>query len=124
MRDRTGSAEQLQLGSSHQDQVYDDGYLRVEHNCYYAAFKGSALLLSRAEFLILSGLVRRIGRVVPSEALWIYVWGDEKRFNAEALRVYVCNLRKKIMPFGITVKSMVSVGYSLSRAYTKTESVA
>ena len=106
------------------EDVYDDGRLRVEHNCYYVAFEGYALRLPRSEFLILSKLVRKIERVVPSEALWHYVWGDQKPFNSVTLRVHVCNLRKKVLPFGLNVKSMVSVGYLASREYRKTESVA
>ena len=41
----------------HPDQdVYDDGFLRVEHNSYYVSCNGTALLLPRKEFLILSRL--------------------------------------------------------------------
>ena len=40
------------------DNVYDDGYLRVEHQTYYAACSGTPIKLPRTEFLIFSRLVR------------------------------------------------------------------
>ena len=40
------------------DDVYDDGYLRIEHHNYYVACGGQALRLPRTEFLILSRLAR------------------------------------------------------------------
>jgi DNA-binding response OmpR family regulator len=100
-----------------QDQdVYDDGYFRIEHNSYYAAIDGSVLLLSRTEFFILSGLARRIGRVVPSNVLWNYAWGKDKPFNSVALRVHVSNLRRKILPYGLGIRSMAAVGYRLDQS--------
>jgi DNA-binding response OmpR family regulator len=47
--------------------VYDDGHLRIEHDSYYVSMQGTPVCLSRKEFLILSGLARRFGRIVPSD---------------------------------------------------------
>jgi len=93
--------------------VYDDGCLRIEHNSYYVTFNGRVLFLPPKEFLILSALSRAIGRMVPSEKLWRYVWREEVVFNRAALRVHICNLRRKIVPFGLNIRSMASVGYCL-----------
>jgi two-component system, OmpR family, response regulator len=95
--------------------VYDDGYLRVEHNTYSVLLEGSPLFLSRKEFLILSGLARRFGRILPSDTLWQQVWPTGEPFNSVALRVHVSNLRRKLSPYGLSIKSMVSVGYCLLR---------
>jgi len=103
--------------------VYDDGHLRIEHNCYYVSIDETVLSLTRKEFLILSSLARHMERTVPSERLWKRVWGPDEPFNSLTLRVHLCNLRRKILPFGLNVKSMVAVGYSLTRTYRK-QSVA
>ncbi len=95
--------------------VYDDGHLRVEHKTYTACLEGATLFLSRKEFLILSSLTRRFGRIVPSEVLWQSVWTTGEPFNSVALRVHVSNLRRKLSPYGLNIKSMVSVGYCLLR---------
>ena len=93
--------------------VYDDGCLRIEHNSYYVTFDGRVLFLPPKEFLILSGLSRAIGRLVPSEALWRYVWSEDEEFNPAALRVHISSLRRKIAPLGMNIKSMASKGYCL-----------
>ena len=38
--------------------------------------------------------------------------GDES-YNAAMLRVYVHHLRKKLLPFGLNIKTLISVGYCL-----------
>jgi DNA-binding response OmpR family regulator len=93
--------------------VYDDGYLRIEHDFYYVSFNGQVLFLTPKEFLILSGLSRTIGRMAPSKSLWRYAWGEKEAFNSKTLRVHVCNLRRKIMPLGLNIRSMTSLGYCL-----------
>jgi DNA-binding response OmpR family regulator len=104
---------------SNQD-VYDDGHLHIEHSFYFASIDESVLTLTRKEFLLLSILARCIEeRIVPSELLWKQIWGPDEAFNSQTLRVHLCNLRKKILPFGLNVKSMVGVGYSLTRTYGK-----
>jgi DNA-binding response OmpR family regulator len=54
------------------EDVYDDGYLRVEHQNYYVSCGGQILKLPRTEFLILSRLARTPERIVRSEDLWEY----------------------------------------------------
>jgi DNA-binding response OmpR family regulator len=99
---------------SHPDpDVFDDGTLRIEHNSHYVAFKGRVLFLPPKEFLILSGLSRKIGRRVESETLWRYVWGDEAPFNSKTLRVHICTLRRKIEPMGLKIRSLATMGYCL-----------
>ena len=69
-------------------------------------------MLPRKEFLHLSRLARNIGRIVPMQILWDCVW-DGEPFNAVMLRVYVSHLRQKLTPFGVHVKTLISVGYYL-----------
>ena len=93
--------------------VYDDGYLRVEHKNYYVACGGQALKLPRTEFLILSRLARSPERIVTAEELWEYAWGSDKPVNMESLHVYIYRLRNKLTNSKISIDTMVNVGYRL-----------
>ena len=95
------------------DDVYDDGYLRVEHKNYYVACGGQSLKLPRTEFLILSRLARTPERIVTAEELWEYAWGSDKPVNAESLHVYIYRLRNKIANCDLQIDTMVNVGYRL-----------
>ncbi|HKO59965.1 MAG TPA: winged helix-turn-helix domain-containing protein [Pyrinomonadaceae bacterium] len=96
-----------------QDDVYDDGLLRVEHKNYYASFAGECIRLPRTEFLILSRLARTPERIVAAEELWGYAWGMNKPLNLESLHVYIYRLRNKLTPHPLHIDTMVNVGYRL-----------
>jgi DNA-binding response OmpR family regulator len=93
--------------------VYDDGYLRVEHKNYYVACAGQSLKLPRTEFLIFSRLARTPERIVTAEDLWQYAWGNDKPVNTESLHVYIYRLRNKLIPYNLRIDTMVNVGYRL-----------
>ena len=95
------------------DDVYDDGYLRVEHKNYYVSCSGNSIRLPRTEFLIFSRLVRTPERIVTAAELWECAWGNEKPVNAESLHVYIYRLRNKLAPCHLTIDTMVNVGYRL-----------
>ncbi|HEX8844796.1 MAG TPA: helix-turn-helix domain-containing protein [Pyrinomonadaceae bacterium] len=95
--------------------IYDDGYLRVEHDNYYIACGGRPLRLPLKEFLIISRLVRNIERLVTSEELWRYAWGERAAFNAQSLHVHIYRLRHKLAPFGLQIETKVHVGYCLTK---------
>ena len=95
------------------DDVYDDGYLRVEHKNYYAACDGQSIRLPRTEFLIFSRLARTPERIVTAEELWQYAWGSDKPVNSESLHVYIYRLRNKLTAFKLSIETMVNVGYRL-----------
>ena len=95
------------------EDVYDDGYLRVEHRNYYVACGGSPIKLPRTEFLIFSRLTRTPNRIVAADELWSSVWGGNKPLNSESLHVYIYRLRAKLSDFGLQIETMVNVGYRL-----------
>jgi DNA-binding response OmpR family regulator len=95
------------------DDVYDDGYLRIEHKNYYVACDGQTLKLPRTEFLILSRLARTPERIVTVEELWQYAWGGQKPLNSESLHVYLYRLRNKLSPHKLQIETMINVGYRL-----------
>jgi DNA-binding response OmpR family regulator len=93
--------------------VYDDGYLRVEHENYYVECCGKSIALPRTEFLVLSRLVRTPSRIVTTTELWEYVWGSDKPVKAESLHVYIYRLRNKFADCNLSIDTMVNVGYRL-----------
>ncbi len=95
------------------DDIYDDGFLRVEHKNYYAACDGHSIKLPRTEFLIFSRLARSPERIVTAEDLWEYAWGNNKPLNTESLHVYIYRLRNKLLTFNLSIETMVNVGYRL-----------
>lgn len=95
------------------EDIYDDGFLRVEHKNYYVACGGSPLKLPRTEFLIFSRLTRTPNRIVTADDLWCSVWGDHKPLNSESLHVYIYRLRAKLADFELQIETMVNVGYRL-----------
>ena len=107
------SSLQQQPAQNVDDDVYDDGLLRVEHKNYYASFAGESIKLPRTEFLILSRLARTPERIVTAEDLWRYAWGTDKPLNVESLHVYIYRLRNKLIPHPLRIDTMVSVGYRL-----------
>ncbi len=96
-----------------EDDVYDDGYLRLEHRNYYIACGGESIKLPRTEFLIMSRLVRTPERIVTSEELWQYAWGMTKPLNNESLHVYIYRLRSRLAKHKLHIETMVNVGYRL-----------
>ena len=95
------------------DDIYDDGYLRVEHKNYYVACGGEPLKLPRTEFLIFSRLARTPERIVTAEELWACAWGNEKPLNTESLHVYIYRLRNKLVSHNLSIDTMINVGYRL-----------
>jgi len=107
------SLPEQNVPSPTEEDVYDDGYLRVEHKNYYVACDGQSIRLPRTEFLIISRLARSADRIVPAEELWQYAWGAEKPLNSESLHVYIYRLRTKLLPYRLSIDTMINVGYRL-----------
>jgi DNA-binding response OmpR family regulator len=98
--------------SSVQD-IYDDGYLRVEHRNYYLACNGQPIYLPRTEFLLISCLVQSVNRAVTAEDLWRYARDADKPFNSESLHVFMYRLRRKLLTHNVRIDTVVNVGYRL-----------
>ncbi len=98
--------------------VYDDGCLRVEHNKFYVACANRPIYsLTAKEFLILSRLVREIGRPVPQSDIWASVWGENQVFDQGAsnlLKVHISTLRRKLRLFGVHILTKPNIGYTLT----------
>jgi two-component system alkaline phosphatase synthesis response regulator PhoP len=94
------------------EDVYDDGYLRVEYENYYVACNGETINLPRKEFLLFSHLARRAERVVPVAELWRCAWG-KARLNVGSLQVHIYRLRRRLAPYNLHIETMINVGYRL-----------
>ena len=94
--------------------VYDDGYLRIEHDNFYVSCAGKRVSLPLKEFLIFSRLARNVERVITSQEIWRSAWGNDTPYNSLSLRVHIHRLRRTLIPFGVQIQSMVGVGYRLS----------
>ena len=101
-----------------EDDVYDDGYLRVEHGNFYLACGGEPLYFPRVEFLLISRLSRSINRVVRSEELWRAAWENSKPLNSASLHVYIHRLRTKLAPYRLQIDTVINVGYRLLKSPT------
>jgi DNA-binding response OmpR family regulator len=108
---RSTNSTQTTAVMERDEDIYDDGFLRVEHKNYYVACAGSSIKLPRTEFLIFSRLTRTPNRIVASDELWSSVWGTNKPLNTESLHVYIYRLRAKLADFGLQIETMVNVGY-------------
>jgi DNA-binding response OmpR family regulator len=95
------------------EDMYDDGYLRIELDGYYVVCGGTLVRLPRTEFLILWRLSRAPGRIVTSDEIWRCAWKGEKPLNAESLHVYIYRLRQQLVPYKLRIETMVNVGYRL-----------
>ena len=95
------------------EDIYDDGYLRVEHKNFYAACNGTIIKLPKTEFLILSRLAKSVNRTVELNELWTYSRGNGKTLNSESLHVFIYRLRTALAPFQLQIDTMVNVGYKL-----------
>lgn len=101
------------MNSTQAEDVYDDGYLRIEHANYYVTCGGQPVYLPRVEFLLVSRLARSIERVVTSDDLWRAAWGEQKPLNCGSLHVYMHRLRNKLRPYDLQIEVLVNVGYRL-----------
>ncbi|HKA21523.1 MAG TPA: winged helix-turn-helix domain-containing protein [Blastocatellia bacterium] len=104
--------------------IYDDGYLRVEHDNFYVSCAGKAVSLPLKEFLIFSRLARNVERVITSQEIWRSAWGNEAPYNSLSLRVHIHRLRRTLIPFRVQIQSMVGVGYRLSLSESGQDDVA
>jgi DNA-binding response OmpR family regulator len=66
-----------QTGNDQTLNVYDDGYLRIEHDNFYVSCAGKHVALPLKEFLIFSRLARNVERVITSQEIWRSAWGGE-----------------------------------------------
>ena len=72
-------------------------------------------MLSSREVAVLELLMSRCGRVVGKDQLAEHLTGLEEEIGPNAVEVYVHRLRRKLEPFGISVRTLRGLGYLLEK---------
>jgi two-component system KDP operon response regulator KdpE len=86
-------AEQL---GSHSAPAFERGGLLIDFDAHLVSVRDEAVKLTPTEFELLKLLVENMGKVVTHRVLLQKVWGPEYGDEAEYLRVYIGQLRKKL----------------------------
>lgn len=90
---------------------YDDGRLTIDFEDVRASCDGTNVKLTNKEFLLLSTLANKKGRVVTRQQLLDQVWGYSYYGEARTLDVHIRRLRQKLDACGDCIETVVGVGY-------------
>ena len=90
---------------------YDDGRLTIDFDDVRAACDGANVKLTNKEFLLLSTLAKKKGRVITRQQLLDQVWGYSYYGDARTLDVHIRRLRQKLDACGDCIETVVGVGY-------------
>jgi DNA-binding response OmpR family regulator len=90
---------------------YDDGRLAIDFSDVRATCEGQNVKLTNKEFLLLSTLAKKKGRVIARQQLLDQVWGYSYYGDARTLDVHIRRLRQKLDSCGDCIETVVGVGY-------------
>jgi DNA-binding response OmpR family regulator len=90
---------------------YEDGRLTIDFADVRASCDGTNVKLTNKEFLLLSALAKKRGRVVTRQQLLDQVWGYSYYGDARTLDVHIRRLRQKLGLCGDCIETVVGVGY-------------
>ena len=93
------------------EERYDDGRLAIDFADVRANCGGVNVKLTNKEFLLLSTLAKKRGRVVTRQQLLDQVWGYSYYGDARTLDVHIRRLRQKLGACGDCIETVVGVGY-------------
>lgn len=90
---------------------YQDDHLAIDFADVRASCNGANVKLTNKEFLLLSTLATKRGRVITRQQLLDQIWGYSYYGDARTLDVHVRRLRQKLGACGDCIETVVSVGY-------------
>lgn len=90
---------------------YDDGHLAVDYGNVRATCDDLDIKLTNKEFLLLSTLARKKGKVITRQQLLDQVWGYSYYGDARTLDVHIRRLRQKLNVCGDCIETVIGVGY-------------
>jgi DNA-binding response OmpR family regulator len=94
------------------DEVLEDGPLRVDVASRDVRVDGTFVSLTRKEFDLLADLMRNRGRVLTRERLLERVWGYDYPGETRTVDVHIRRLRQKLGPAAeARIETVVGVGY-------------
>ena len=91
--------------------LYDDGRLTIDFEDVRASCDSVDVKLTNKEFLLLSTLAKKKGRVITRQQLLDQVWGYSYYGDARTLDVHIRRLRQKLDACGDCIETVVGVGY-------------
>jgi two-component system OmpR family response regulator len=92
------------------------GNVSLDLNSRSFSSEGVLIDLPARELGILEVLFMRAGKVVPKEAIIQSLAGFDDDLSANAIEQYVSRLRKRLGPYGLTVRTARGIGYYLDKA--------
>jgi DNA-binding response OmpR family regulator len=92
-------------------ELYKDGRLTIDFADVRASCDNANVKLTNKEFLLLSTLARKRGRVITRQQLLDQVWGYSYYGDARTLDVHIRRLRQKLGACGDCIETVVGVGY-------------
>jgi two-component system, OmpR family, phosphate regulon response regulator PhoB len=93
--------------------ILEAGGIRVDADTQEVVAKGRRVILTKAEFLILSHFLKRKGFVLSYQNLAgaMCEGNDDRIVTSETLYTHIKNLRKKLGPAGDMIESIRGMGY-------------
>lgn len=89
------------------------GQLSLEIESLQLLFEGTALDIPKRELSVLACLANANGRVVGKQTLLDHVYGVGSETDEKVIEVYVSRLRKRLLPYGTSIRVSRGIGYSL-----------
>lgn len=90
---------------------YDDNRLMIDFGEVRVSCDGRNVKLTNKEFLLLSTLAKKRGRLINRAQLLDQVWGYSYYGDARTLDVHIRRLRQKLGDCGNCIETVVGVGY-------------
>lgn len=75
---------------------YDDGYLAIDVNGEQVTIQGMPIKLTSTEFDVLAHLYNHADTVCTFSDILKTIWGDQFKYRAEYVHVYIWRLRQKL----------------------------
>jgi DNA-binding response OmpR family regulator len=75
---------------------YDDGYLAIDVNGEQVTIQGNPVRLTATEFDVLAHLYNHAGNVCTFSEILKGIWGEQYKYRAEYVHVYIWRLRQKL----------------------------
>lgn len=99
-------------GNDIQQQIYDNGILKIDPSTFAVTCHGKEVKLTRKEFALLQELARNEGRVLTREVLLDRVWGMIYYGDSRTLDVHIRRLRQKLGDPSL-IETVTGIGYRL-----------
>jgi len=115
---RRKKTQDTNQGSPKQEATIRYGEIELDPVKYRLQKRGRRIHLTPKQFAMLHYLMMHAGEVVSQEQLLKYAWGPEYRDESTYLRVYMCQLRKKIEDDPLNPEYLITlphVGYRFNK---------